>query len=105
MDVREAETNDGELLDLVVIGAGPHALSLLTRLVDDSPDLLTEQERVHVVKKAGSRARTHKDVRKHLKRHFDGPKALPRTVVVDAAPSIEPCRSSSRKNGGAFTET
>ena len=35
-------TSDAEPLDLCVIGAGPHALSLLTRLVDDEPDLLTE---------------------------------------------------------------
>ena len=51
-----------EPLDLLVIGAGPHALSLLTRLIDDDPDLLTEKERMHVVKKAGSRGKTHKAV-------------------------------------------
>ena len=31
-------------LDLLVIGAGPHALSLITRLVDDDPDLMSEEE-------------------------------------------------------------
>ena len=33
---------DDDLLDLVVIGAGPHALSLLTRLIDDEPDLMPD---------------------------------------------------------------
>ena len=58
---------DAEVLDLVVIGAGPHALSLLARLVDPDPDLLTERERIHIVKKAGSRGKSHAAVRKALK--------------------------------------
>ena len=43
--------------DVVVIGAGPHALSLVCRLVDDEPDLLDEAARSHIMSKAGSRGR------------------------------------------------
>jgi hypothetical protein len=72
-----------ELLDLLVIGAGPHALSLLTRLITDDPDLLTERERVHIMHKAGSRARSHDEVKKELKKRYRAAEALPRTLVVD----------------------
>lgn len=75
MDVQE--------VDLLVIGAGPHALSLLCRLVDDDPDLLSERDRTHIIQKAGARGRPHKDVRKHLKCNFDGAKVLESTVVID----------------------
>ena len=68
---------DGQL-DLVVIGAGPHALSLLARLIDDEPDLLTERERVTVAKKAGTKGRSHGTIRKHLKRKFNAAERLPR---------------------------
>lgn len=35
-----ATTKDSEasLVDLVVVGSGPHALALVTRLLDDNPD-------------------------------------------------------------------
>ena len=76
---------DDPLLDLVVIGAGPHALSLLSRLVDDAPDLLSEKERVRIAHKAGSRGKSHATVRKHLQRKaYDGAEKLPRVVVIDA---------------------
>ena len=71
------------MLDLLVVGAGPHALSLLCRLVDDEPDLLTERERVHIMAKAGSRSRSHAAVRKHLKKRFDGATKLSGVSVVD----------------------
>ena len=71
------------MLDLAVIGAGPHALSLLTRLVDNEPDLLTERERVRVASKAGSRGKSHAAVRKHLQRRFDGASCLSNVAVID----------------------
>jgi hypothetical protein len=77
-------TSSDGLLELVVIGAGPHALSLLTRLVDDEPDMLTERERVRIMQKAGSRGRSHTAVRKHLQKHFDGAAMLPGVAVIDA---------------------
>ena len=55
-----------EPLELVVIGAGPHALSLCARLVDDEPDLITECERAWMMRRA-KRMRPHSEVRKHLK--------------------------------------
>ena len=57
-------------LDFLVIGAGPHALSLLCRLIDDEPDLMTEDQRTHMMAKAGTRARAPAAVRAHLKKRF-----------------------------------
>ena len=71
------------MLDLLVIGAGPHALSLVCRLIDDDPDLLTERERVRIMQKAGSRSRSHAAVRRHLKKKFDGSVRLPGVAVID----------------------
>ena len=73
---------DENILDLLVIGAGPHALSLLTRLVDDEPDLLSEKERVFTMSKAKHMV-PKAIVRGHLKKRFDAAAKLPRTMVVD----------------------
>ena len=70
------------ILDLVVIGAGPHALSLLTRLSDDEPDLMTEAERGKIMLKA-KLMRPYSAVRRHLKRRYDARERLPKTLVVD----------------------
>eukprot|EP00940_MAST-03C_sp_MAST-3C-sp2_P000349 g349.t1 len=78
------ETTDDDVLDLLVIGSGPHALSLLTRLVDDEPDLLTEMQRGKITEDGAKRARTNKQVSAHLKKRFDAVDSLPRTLVVDA---------------------
>ena len=89
--------DDRELHDLVVIGAGPHSLTLLCRLVDDEPDLMTEAARIHIMQKshqqqqgkhrAGREAgcgRTNREVRTHRKRKFDGAATLAGFVVVDS---------------------
>ncbi len=71
-------------VDLLVIGAGPHALSLLARLVDDEPDLRDERTRAAHATKAGSRGRSHTAVRQHLRKSFDACSRLPqRTLVLD----------------------
>ena len=83
---QERASEDGaaamQMLDLVVVGAGPHAASLLCRLIDDEPDLLTERERVHVVQKAGKRGRSWATVKKHLKKTFNGAARLKKGVAV-----------------------
>ena len=90
MAVAEAET-DGtsapgppQQLDLVIVGAGPHALSLLCRLIDTEPDLLSEEQRTLIMAKAGTRARAPAAVRAHLKKRFDSSELLRRVAVVDA---------------------
>eukprot|EP00606_Chrysophyceae_sp_TOSAG23-5_P000969 GSChrysophyteH2.ASY1.ANO1.1359.1 assembled CDS len=72
----------GPDLDLLVIGAGPHALSLLTRLVDDEPDILTEKERSFIMSKPKN-ARSKAAVRSHLKKSYEASEILPKTLVVD----------------------
>ena len=71
----EAITQSDAMLDLLVIGAGPHALSLLARLVDDEPDLLTESQRTFTMSKA-RHAKPKEVVREHLKRRFDAVQKL-----------------------------
>ena len=56
---------------------------MLTRLVDDDPDLLTEAERSKVMLKAKT-MRSTACVEKHLKKRFDASVKLPRTRVVDS---------------------
>ena len=76
---------DDDLAPLVVIGAGPHALSLLCRLIEDEPDLFTEAERTQMTVKAGTGAKGRGPfaaVRKHLSRRVDNPLAGVR--VLDA---------------------
>ncbi len=76
------------MLDLLVVGAGPHALSLVTRLVDDTPDLLTEDERVRMMShgmkgtNAAALQRSHAVVREHLKKRYDGAAKLRERVLV-----------------------
>lgn len=41
-----ADTGNDEVKELVIIGAGPHGLTLLLRLLDEEPDLLDEGKRV-----------------------------------------------------------
>lgn len=101
-----APTDDALPLRVAVIGSGPHAMSLLSRIVDDSPDLLDEGERSHIAAKAGSRALPHAAVKKALRRRFDGPAILEGVAVFDthgewmsqwasdfSALEIEHCRS------------
>ncbi|GMI18314.1 hypothetical protein TrLO_g6176 [Triparma laevis f. longispina] len=71
-----------EILDLLIIGAGPHSLSLLSRLVDPTPDLLTESERSHIMKKS-TRFKHRNDVANHLKKSFDSSEKLKNTTVID----------------------
>lgn len=76
-------SDDTVTLDLLVIGAGPHSLSLLSRLVDEDPDLLTEKQRSHAMSKA-KYARSKAAVREHLTKSYDATTHLPKTLVVDS---------------------
>ena len=67
-----------------MIGAGPHALSLLARIIDDAPDLLDEAERAYIAGRAGTHASPHSQVKRALKRRFDGPGILCGVRVFDS---------------------
>jgi hypothetical protein len=41
----EDDDDDDDVKELLIIGAGPHALTLLLRLLEPEPDFLTEKER------------------------------------------------------------
>ena len=60
------EGNHDDVKELLIIGAGPHALTLLLRLLEPEPDFLTEKERSrrdHHTKNI----RSNHDVRIHIK--------------------------------------
>ena len=61
--------------ELVIVGAGPHALSLVLRLLEPEADLLSEKER-HIKADFESRQRPIAEVRKHIKNLARGPTAV-----------------------------
>jgi hypothetical protein len=95
------------MLDLLVVGAGPHSLSLVTRLVDDTPDLLTEHERVckmsDGMKGANAKysGRSHPVVREHLRKRFDGAALLRDKVLVIHLLRLDPRLGTARSPGGS----
>lgn len=69
-----AETNP-PVKDLVVVGAGPHALALALRLLEPEADLLSDKER-HLCADYFHRMRPISQVRKHIQDLSRGPKAV-----------------------------
>ena len=70
--IDQKESNDVQ--ELVIIGAGPHALSLLLRLLEPEPDLLSDKER-HLQADYRQRMRPLGQVRRHVRDLLKGPKA------------------------------
>ena len=64
-----------ERKELVIIGAGPHALTLLLRLLEPDADLSSDKER-HTKADFLNRMRPLAHVRKHIKNLFKGPAAV-----------------------------
>ena len=74
-DVAETKDVSTSIQELVVIGAGPHGLSLLLRLLEPDPDFLSDKER-HLRSKYPQRMRPHRDVISHVKKLPHGPRAI-----------------------------
>lgn len=68
------EESHDDIKELVVIGAGPHSLSLVLRLLEPDPDLLSEKER-HQNAEKRSKMRPIAHVYSHLKKLARGPSA------------------------------
>jgi hypothetical protein len=66
--------DNSEIKELLVIGAGPHALSLLLRLLEPDADLLSDKDR-HIQAEFRSRMRPVSDVYSHIKKLSRGPSA------------------------------
>ena len=64
-----------ERKELVIIGAGPHALTLMLRLLEPNADLMTDKER-HIQADFKQRMRPLAQVRKHVKDILKGPSAV-----------------------------
>ena len=65
---------DSEVKELLVVGAGPHALSLLLRLLEPDADLLSDKDR-HLRAESRSQMRPISDVYRHLRKLSRGPSA------------------------------
>lgn len=66
--------DDEEIQELLVIGAGPHGLSLVLRLLEPDADFLTDKER-HLQAEHHHRMRPDRDVNRHIRQLGVGPRA------------------------------
>lgn len=63
-----------DVKELLIIGAGPHSLTLLLRLLEPDPDLLSDKERHRRAIKNSQRRNIH-DLKRHVKHLSRGPSA------------------------------
>jgi len=90
----EQALQEQTILDLFIIGAGPHALSLLLRLIEPDADLLADKER-HLHAEYSVRQRPIRDVFAHLRRLSRGrpsvtlkrPKRKKKWIAEGASPN------------------
>mmetsp|Transcript_724 Transcript_724/g.1726 ORF Transcript_724/g.1726 Transcript_724/m.1726 type:complete len:631 (-) Transcript_724:2497-4389(-) len=72
--VQDEDDNDNDIKELVVVGAGPHSLSLMLRLLEPEADLLSDKTR-HYRAHYDSKMRPIAEVRKHIQKLSKGPSA------------------------------
>lgn len=60
--------------ELLIVGAGPHALTLLLRLLEPDPDFLTEKKR-HLTAEYSKKSRPIREIHRHIKDIDQGPSA------------------------------
>ena len=70
----EEKEDEETVKEILVIGAGPHALTLLLRLLEPDPDFLSEKER-HRTAESTKRMRPLTEVKRHVKDISRGPRA------------------------------
>ena len=68
------KTDESSVKELVIVGAGPHALTLLLRLLEPDPDFLTDKVR-HLQAESPKLQRPFRDVYRHIKDIARGPNA------------------------------
>ena len=73
-DDGSSSIDDDEIQQLLVIGAGPHGLSLVLRLLEPDADFLTDKER-HLQAEHRHRMRPDRDVNRHIRQLGVGPRA------------------------------
>ena len=86
-------SEDENIHDLLVVGAGPHAHALLLRLLSPDPDFLSEKER-HKQAEFKERMRPPRDVNAYLRKLSRGPKA-----------TLKPSRKNKNKKKGTLPDT
>ena len=67
-------TDDDEVKELLIIGAGPHGHAVMLRLLEPNPDFLTDKER-HLRGEHTDRMRPINEVNKHIKNLSRGERA------------------------------
>merc|ERR1711966_616355 len=61
------DKEENNIKELVVIGAGPHAMALVLRLLCPEPDLMTEKERHYKMEHHDKKLRRIPDVKKYIR--------------------------------------
>lgn len=79
-----------DLKELVVIGAGPHALSLMLRLLEPNADLMSEKQR-HTRSVYAQRMNNYQQLRRHM---ADLPKG-PSKVLSSASTTKKHCKDNT----------
>lgn len=93
-DDASSSIDDEEIQELLVIGAGPHGLSLVLRLLEPDPDFLTDKER-HLQAEHRHRMRPDRDVNRHIRQLGVGPRA---TLRKSRSPTNAKKRATKKLN-------
>ena len=72
--------NNDDIQELLVIGAGPHGLSLVLRLLEPDADFLTDKDRHLQAEHRHRMARPDRDVARHIRKLGVGPRATLRKL-------------------------
>lgn len=99
-------TEDDAIQELLIIGAGPHGLSLVLRLLEPDADFLTDKAR-HLQAEHRHRMRPDRDVKRHVRQLGVGPRATLRKSRSSAKEKKQPRNQSykTKKIDGDFLAT
>ncbi len=92
----DEEDKEEEIKELLVIGAGPHSLTLMLRLLEPDPDLITDSDR-HSKAEFKQRMRSMHDVFRHVKNLSRGPGTILKTRKSKIKDQMEKNSSRTQK--------
>uniref|UniRef100_A0A7S4AP57 L-ornithine N(5)-monooxygenase n=1 Tax=Pseudo-nitzschia australis TaxID=44445 RepID=A0A7S4AP57_9STRA len=90
-----------EIKELLVVGAGPHSLSLLLRLLEPDPDLLSDKTR-HYQADYESKMRPLSHVRNHLQKLSKGPSVTLKRKKEKKTKTSKQSNSSRKRTAAKF---
>ncbi len=84
------EYKQKDIQELLIIGAGPHALTLVLRLLEQDPDFLSEKDR-HKQAQFQKQMRPFNHVNNHIRKLKRGPKAVYKKNIKKSCVSCKDC--------------